>query len=41
VRAAAARLVDQRLLLPEDVELCVRLARRRYLVVASQSAPEG
>jgi len=34
VRAAAEQLVDERHLLPEDVELCVRLARRRYLVVS-------
>jgi Alpha/beta hydrolase domain len=34
VRAAAERLVDERRLLPEDVELCVRIARRRYLLVA-------
>jgi Alpha/beta hydrolase domain len=34
VRAAAQQLVNERQLLPEDVELCVRLARRRYLVVA-------
>jgi hypothetical protein len=34
VRAAAEQLVGERHLLPEDVELCVRLARRRYLVVA-------
>lgn len=38
VRAAAQELVDDRLLLPEDVELCVRLARRRYLVVTGQPA---
>jgi hypothetical protein len=40
VRAAAEQLVTERYLLPDDVELCVRLARRRYLVVAGQSAPE-
>jgi hypothetical protein len=40
VRAAAERLVDERHLLPEDVELCVRLARRRYLAVAAPSVAE-
>jgi hypothetical protein len=39
VRAAAQQLVDQRLLLPDDVNLCVRLARRRYLVVTAPTAP--
>jgi Alpha/beta hydrolase domain len=42
VRTAAEELVDQRLLLPEDVELCVRVARRRYLVVtAAPASPPG
>ncbi len=40
VRSAARQLVAERHLLPEDVELCVRLARRRYLVVAEQPGPE-
>lgn len=40
VRAAARQLVAEQLLLPEDVELCVRIARRRYLVVSSQPAPQ-
>jgi hypothetical protein len=40
VRAAAEQLVDERHLLPEDVELCVRLARRRYLAVAAPSVAE-
>jgi hypothetical protein len=38
VRAAAQQLVEERQLLAEDVELCVRLARRRYLVVSEPSA---
>jgi hypothetical protein len=40
VRAAAQELVAERLLLPDDVELSVRLARRRYLVVADASRPD-
>jgi hypothetical protein len=40
VRAAAQELVAKRLLLPDDVELSVRLARRRYLVVADASRPD-
>ena len=40
VRATAERLVDERLLLSDDIELCVRLARRRYLLVAGGAAPE-
>jgi hypothetical protein len=39
VRAAAEQLVGERQLLPEDVELCVRLARRRYLLVSDPTAP--
>ncbi len=35
VRAAAQQLVAERLLLPEDVELCVRIAVRRYRLVTS------
>jgi hypothetical protein len=41
VRAAAQQLVDERQLLPEDIELCVRLACRRYLVVSGQSAVDA
>jgi hypothetical protein len=39
VRGAAQQLVDERYLLPDDVELCVRLARRRYLLVVNDSSP--
>jgi hypothetical protein len=41
VRVAAQQLVDEHQLLPEDVELCVRLAHRRYLVVSEQPAAVG
>ena len=38
VRAAAETLVAQRHLLVEDVELCVELARRRYLLLTGSGA---
>ncbi len=41
VRAAAQQLVDEHQLLPEDVDLCVRLARRRYLLVSGNPAAVG
>ena len=37
VRAAAEELVTRRLLLAEDVELCVSIARRRYTLVVGSS----
>ncbi len=41
VRAAAERLAAERYLLPQDVELCVALARERWDVLARAQVPAG